>query len=347
MGIFVANILVTGGAGFIGVHTVASLEAAGHEVLAYDNLSNGHSDYFTPSDTGQRPSVNAKLIEGDIRSAALLDQIFDEHSIDAVVHFAALIEAGESVVDPLSFYDNNMGGSLCLLAAMQRANVKRIVFSSTAAVYGQPENSGSIVEDMPKDPINPYGDSKWAVECMLRDCAAAHGLQAIALRYFNAAGSDADARFGERHHPETHLIPLALQAAAGTRPSIKIFGTDYATPDGTCIRDYIHVSDLADAHVKAVQHLFGLSKDDQPTTAGFYDAFNLGTGSGFSVRQVIDTAKRVTGVDFAVIEEARRPGDPAVLVANADKANSTFKWQPQYPDLDQMIAHAWAYMKRR
>ena len=341
------KVLVTGGAGFIGIHTVAALEAAGYEVLVFDNLSNGHRDYFVPHSASGQASVAAKLIEGDILDGAALDQLFEDHAIDAVVHFAAFIEAGESVIDPLSFYNNNMGGSLCLLAAMERANVSRIVFSSTAAVYGQPESSGSITEDMAKEPINPYGDSKWAVECMLRDCAVAHGLQAIALRYFNAAGSDPSARFGERHEPETHLIPLALQAAAGTRPAIKIFGTDYATPDGSCVRDYIHVSDLADAHVKALQHLLELPTDNPPSTGGFYDAYNLGTGTGFSVREVLETTQRVTGVDFLITEEARRPGDPAVLVANADKAKSTFKWQPQYPNLEQMIAHAWVYAKSR
>jgi len=343
----VTKILVTGGAGFIGVHTVAALEDAGYEVLVFDNLSNGHDDHFKSAQNATPKNIAAELITGDIRDSDHLDQIFADHTFGAVVHFAALIEAGESVVDPLKFYNNNMGGSLNLLAAMQRANIRKIVFSSTAAVYGQPEDGGGISEDMPKEPINPYGDSKWAVECMLRDCAAAHGLQAIALRYFNAAGSDPRTRFGERHDPETHLIPLALQAAAGTRANIKIFGTNYSTPDGSCIRDYIHVSDLADAHVKALQHLFGLSAKASSSGDGFYDAFNLGTGSGFSVRQVLEAARNVTGINFDIIEEARRPGDPAILVANADKAKSTLNWQPQYPNLEQMIAHAWAYMKSR
>jgi len=339
----VKKILVTGGAGFIGVHTVAALEAMDFDVVVLDNLSNGHADHF--SGNGEPGKLTAELVVGDIRNATLLDSIFAEHSIDAVVHFAALIEAGESVVDPLRFYDNNTAGSMCLLAAMQRAAVKTIVFSSTAAVYGQSENAGSLSESLPKEPINPYGESKWAVECMLRDCAAAHGLQAIALRYFNAAGTDPQGHFGERHDPETHLIPLTLQAATGERENIKIFGTDYPTPDGTCIRDYVHVCDLASAHVKALQHLFALPESGQSNVAGFYEAYNLGTGRGFSVREVIDTTKQVTGVDFSIVEESRRTGDPALLVANADKARSELGWQPRYTELEQMVAHAFAYMK--
>ena len=340
------TILVTGGAGFIGSHTVAALEAGGFCVIVLDNLLNGHADAFSAAATDASPLLAAKLIKGDIRDGALLDQIFAEHTVKAVIHFAGLIEAGESVVDPLSFYNNNTAGSLSLLAAMQRAGVKPIVFSSTAAVYGQSEGHNTLSETLPKEPINPYGESKWAVECMLRDCATAHGLQAIALRYFNAAGSDPSGRFGECHDPETHLIPLALQAASGKRANIKIFGTDYPTADGTCVRDYIHVSDLADAHVKALQHLFDLPSPQTGDNAGFYEAFNLGTGKGFSVRQVIETAKQVTGIDFTVVEEGRRAGDPAVLVANADKAKSTFNWQPQYPALEQMVAHAWGYLKQ-
>jgi len=327
----VKTILVPGGAGFIGSHTVAALRTEGFNTIVLDNLSNGH-----------RGSVQAGIfIEGDIADAELLARIFAEHRIDAVVHFAAFIEAGESVKNPLAFYGNNTSGTLTLLAAMRDAGVKPIVFSSTAAVYGQQDNAATLSEDLPKEPINPYGESKWAVECMLRDCAAAHGLKAIALRYFNAAGSDPSGRFGERHDPESHLIPLVLQAAAGIRPNIKIFGTDYPTPDGTCIRDYIHVSDLASAHVLALRHLFALESEH-----GFYDAFNLGTGSGFSVREVIDTAKAVTGIEFTVVEEARRPGDPAQLVANADKAGETLGWKPAYPELADMVRHAWAFMQK-
>jgi UDP-glucose-4-epimerase GalE len=324
------NILIAGGAGFIGSHTVAALEKARYQPIVLDNFSNGHRDAV----------LHAPVVEGDIKDSDCLDTLFSKHQIDAVVHFAAFIEAGESVRHPLNFYENNMAGTLKLLSAMQKAGIDKIVFSSTAAVYGQTNGSEMLTEDLPKAPINPYGESKWAVECMLRDCAAAHGLKAVALRYFNAAGSDPEGRFGERHDPETHLIPLVLDAAAGKRANIKIFGTDYDTEDGTCIRDYIHVSDLASAHVKALEHLYSLEPQ-----SGYYDAFNLGTGNGFSVRQVIETCKQVTGVDFPVVEEARRQGDPAQLVANADKAKKALNWAPQYPDLKSMIAHAWAFTR--
>jgi len=346
------TILVPGGAGFIGSHTILALQAAGFNTIVLDNFSNGHRDSVLAGD----------VIEGDIRDGPLLDKIFSDYKIDAVVHFAAFIEAGESMVSPLSFYENNTAGSLSLLSAMKRADVRRIVFSSTAAVYGQPSETAdpeaTLIETLPKAAINPYGESKWATECMLRDCARAHGLQAIALRYFNAAGSDPEGRIGERHDPESHLIPLVLQAASGARADIKIFGTDYATPDGTCIRDYIHVCDLADAHVKALQYLFDLpqksgKKTSKATTRsapifgdGFYDAFNLGTGRGFSVREVIDVAREVTGVDFTALEQARRPGDPPSLVANAEKAAKTFGWKPRYPALNQMVDHAWKFMQK-
>ncbi|SDE72072.1 UDP-glucose 4-epimerase GalE [Kordiimonas lacus] len=327
------TILVPGGAGFIGSHTLLALKAAGYTPLVLDNLSNGHQDAV----------LDANFIEGDIRDEALLDQLFENHAIDAVVHFAAFIEAGESVRDPMKFYDNNVAGSLNLVRAMVRHGVRKMVFSSTAAVYGD-STDAPLTEDLPKVPINPYGQTKWAVECMLRDTAAADGLQAIALRYFNAAGADPEGRLGERHDPETHLIPLVLQAASGQRDAISIFGTDYDTRDGTCIRDYIHVADLADAHVKALEHLF--TQDDSKVRGrrGFYDAFNLGNGQGFSVREVVDAAKQVTGVDFTVKEEERRPGDPAVLVANAEKARTTLGWSPSIPALEDMVAHAWNFM---
>ncbi len=327
------TILVPGGAGFIGSHTVAALHRHGYKSIILDNFSNGHKESV----------LHGEIIDGDIRDTALLDTIFNKYGIDAVIHFAAFIEAGESVVNPLPFYDNNTAGALNLLQAMQRHKVERIVFSSTAAVYGQPENDNALVETLPKLPINPYGQTKWAVECMLRDIAASSNFKSIALRYFNAAGCDPESRIGELHEPETHLIPLVLQAASGKRKNIKMFGTDYPTPDGTCIRDYIHVSDLANAHVKALSYLF----DNVEEENGFYDAFNLGTGQGFSVREVIETARRVTGVNFDAIEEERRPGDPAFLVANADKANKILKWQPEYPELEEMIQHAWAFLKNR
>lgn len=334
------KILVPGGAGFIGSHTLLALEEMGYDIVTLDNFSNGHRDSV----------LAGTAIEGDIRDAALLDRLFSEHSFDAVVHFAAFIEAGESVRTPLSFYDNNVSGSLTLLQAMKRHGVDKIVFSSTAAVYGQPEDDAPLCETLQKNPINPYGQTKWAVECMLRDMATADGLKAIALRYFNAAGSDPAGRIGERHDPETHLIPLVLQAAAGQRDAISIFGTDYETRDGTCIRDYIHVNDLASAHLLALRHLFALndSPTNEPTTpsGGFYDAFNLGNGQGFSVREVIDAAREITGVPFKVKEEARRPGDPAFLVADASRARAVLGWSPEYPDLRTMVDHAWSFMNR-
>ncbi|UTW60044.1 UDP-glucose 4-epimerase GalE [Kordiimonas sp. SCSIO 12603] len=327
------TILVPGGAGFIGSHTVKALHQHGYKSIILDNFSNGYKESV----------LNGEVIEGDIRDSALLDKIFTEHNIDAVIHFAAFIEAGESVVNPLSFYDNNTAGTLNLLQSMQKHKVEHIVFSSTAAVYGQPEEDDALVETLPKLPINPYGQTKWAVECMLRDLAVSCTFKSIALRYFNAAGSDPSGQIGELHEPETHLIPLVLQAASGKRKNIKMFGTDYPTPDGTCIRDYIHVCDLASAHVKALEYLF----DRVEKTEGFYDAFNLGTGTGFSVREVIETAKKVTGIDFDAIEEDRRPGDPAFLIANASKANEILGWQPEYPKLEDMIKHAWAFLKNR
>lgn len=325
-----ANILVPGGAGFIGSHTVLALTQAGHTVTVLDNLSNGHADSV----------IGAKLVVGELDDGALLERLFAEENIEAVIHFAAFIEAGQSVVDPLAFYRNNVGASLTLLQAMEKCGVRKIVFSSTAAVYGFGGN-GLLREEAPKQPINPYGHSKWAVECMLRDVAATGAIDAIALRYFNAAGSDAAGRLGERHDPETHLIPLVLDAARGHRPDIKIFGTDYDTPDGTCIRDYIHVSDLASAHVKAVETLLR-----QEETGGYYDAFNLGTSHGYSVREVIDTVRDVTGRQFNVIETERRPGDPDQLVADATKAQSALGWRPEQSDLRTMIDHAWNFRKK-
>jgi len=329
------TILIPGGAGFIGSHTVMALNDAGYKTIVFDNLSNGHSDAVLHGD----------FIEGDIRDSEKLASIFKTHDIDAVIHFAAFIEAGESVKAPLTFYDNNVSGSIRLLTAMQEANVQKIVFSSTAAVYGEPVKAENLREDDRKTPINPYGDSKWMVECMLRDAANAHGLNAIALRYFNAAGADPKGRVGERHDPETHLIPLVLEAATGVRPSIKMFGTDYETRDGTCIRDYIHVTDLASAHVRALDHLFALEQEQQ--TGGYYDAFNLGNGNGFSVREVIDAVKKVTGLDFPVEETTRRPGDPAYLVAEAKRAKETLGWEPEWPGLEDMVKHAYGFLKSR
>lgn len=325
-----AKVLVAGGAGFIGSHTVLALSEAGHDIIILDDLSNGHADSV----------LSGTLIEGSIADRDTLDAVFAENAIDAVIHFAAFIEAGESVKAPMAFYENNVSGSLTLLQAMARHNVANIVFSSTAAVYGQRDDLDLLSEDTRKQPINPYGHSKWMVECMLRDMAATGAINAVALRYFNAAGSDPEGRIGERHEPETHLIPLILDAARGKRPNIKIFGTDYDTPDGTCIRDYIHVVDLARAHVLAVEGLLNQQQD-----TGSYDAMNLGTSKGYSVREVIDAAKQVTGIEFEVIEEARRPGDPAKLVADASKAGRVLGWQAKRSDLKTLLEDTWAFRR--
>ena len=258
------------------------------------------------------------------------------HEIACVVHFAALIEAGQSVVTPRPFFKNNVAGTVSLLQAMDSENVTRLVFSSTAAVYGNRDDLGLLTEDLPRSPINPYGDSKAMVETILDSCVSAHGMQAIALRYFNASGADAQGRTGERHTPETHLIPLIIEAARGQRPQINVYGTDYDTPDGTCIRDYIHVSDLATGHVAAVTHLL---ENDAPN----FTPINLGTGQGQSVKEVIQAVKRVSGIDFNVVETARRPGDPAILVADASKAASRLNWSAQHQDIDTIVRDAWAY----
>lgn len=324
-----ANILVAGGAGFIGSHTLVALADAGHSLITLDDLSNGDADNV----------LYGKLIEGDLHDAALLDRVLVDNTIDAVIHFAAFIEAGESMVNPMAFYKNNVAGSLNLISSMVRNKVRKIVFSSTAAVYGQQDDVHLLSETLPKQPINPYGHSKWTVECMLRDVAATGDLEAIALRYFNAAGSDPECRVGERHDPETHLIPLVLDAARGKRPDIKIFGTDYDTPDGTCIRDYVHVSDLASAHVLAADSLLHRKENE----TGFYDAMNLGTSTGHSVREVVENAKSVTGIDFKVTEQPRRPGDPARLVADANRAQMVLGWHPERSDLKTMIEDTWRF----
>ncbi|MDR7866292.1 MAG: UDP-glucose 4-epimerase GalE [Sporomusaceae bacterium] len=320
------NILVTGGAGYIGSHTVRELLRAGQGVVVYDNLTKGHKQ-AVPAGIG--------LVDGDIRDRDKLAQTLNAHSIDAVIHFAASSLVGESMKDPSAYYNNNVAGTLALLDAMLAGGVKKIVFSSTAAVYGEPA-AWPIVEDMPTAPTNVYGRTKLAIEQMLADFAAAYGLSYVSLRYFNAAGAAEDGTIGEDHSPETHLIPLILQAALGQRESVAIYGADYPTDDGTCIRDYIHVTDLADAHVKALQHL---------TADGGPKVYNLGSETGFSVRQVIDRAKAVTGVDFTVREQARRPGDPAVLVASSRRIAAELGWQPRLSDLDTIIATAWRWHK--
>jgi len=317
------NILVVGGAGYIGSHMVLALSEGGHEVTTLDNLSGGYRDAV----------LAGRFVQGDLGDVRLLDELFAAQRFDAVMHFASYIQVGESVIHPAKYYDNNLGNTLRLLDAMVRHDVRCFVFSSTAAVFGEPDYS-PIDESHPTRPINPYGRSKLMVEEILRDYDRAYGLRSIALRYFNAAGADPGGRLGERHQPETHLIPLVLQAASGRRPAITVYGRDYDTPDGTCIRDYIHVTDLCQAHLLALEHLL----QGEPTTA-----YNLGNGNGFSVQEVIDTARRITGKAIKVQEGERRGGDAARLVADATRARRELGWTPAYPDLDEVIAHAWGW----
>ena len=316
------KVLVTGGAGYIGSHAVRELLAAGHGVVVLDNLVKGHRTAI-PKET---PFVHA-----DIRDAAVLEQTFSSHAIDAVMHFAAVSEVGESMANPAKYYRDNVAATLSLLESMQAANVRRIVFSSTAAVYGEPECC-PIREDARLCPTNVYGRTKLVIENMLADFAMAYGFSYVALRYFNAAGALPAGGVGEDHAPESHLIPLILKTALGQRPAISIYGTDYPTPDGSCIRDYIHVTDRATAHVLAIEHL---QAGGEPRT------YNLGSQHGFSVREVVAQAKKITGVDFPVVEAARRSGDPAVLVASSAKFQQDFSWQPRYSDLPTILQTAW------
>jgi UDP-glucose 4-epimerase len=317
------KVIVTGGAGYIGATTVQSLLDSGHEVVVYDNLSKGHADAVPDS---------VPLVQGDIADRQRLDSLFREHRPDAVVHFAALIEAGESMQVPEKYFRNNSASTLTLVESMLANGVGKFIFSSTAALYGEPERIPIHEDDILK-PTNAYGESKLLVEQMLAWFHRIHGLRYSSLRYFNAAGSNG--RSGELHDPESHLIPIILQAAAGKRDHVSIFGTDYPTEDGTCIRDYIHVSDLADAHVLALEALDAREKL----------IYNLGNGKGFSVRQVIDSARRVTGKAIQAVESPRRPGDPAVLVASSDKIKKELRWSPRYPELDDIVASAWEWMQ--
>ncbi len=319
------NILVTGGAGYIGSHILKVLSAAGHICTAYDNLSGGHA-----AATGA-----ATLIEGDVADRAALTEAMRRREIDLVIHMAAFIEAGESVTHPDKYFRNNTIIGLTLLDAMRDAGVGRIVFSSTAAVYGRPERV-PIVETDRTDPINPYGASKLCVEHMLRAYAGAYTMGVVALRYFNVAGASPDGEIGEDHHPETHLIPLVLQVAAGSRKKLMIFGDDYDTPDGSCVRDYIHVMDLAEAHRLAAEAV-------EPGTMKVY---NLGNGEGFSVKQIIDTCRDVTGEAIPAEPAPRRPGDPARLIASADKAAAELRWRPKYPAVADIVAHAWNWHRK-
>lgn len=324
------SILVTGGAGYIGSHTVKALIKAGYQVIIFDNLVYGHRDLV-------KNVLGVKLIVGDIKDLALLNQVFAEHFIDAVIHFAAYAYVGESVHNPAKYYSNNVLGTFTLLEAMRSASVDKIVFSSSCATYGVP-NVIPIPEDHPQKPINPYGKSKLIVEGLLADFAHAYDLKSVCFRYFNAAGADPDGLLGEDHQPETHLIPLVLLTALGVRDAIAIFGTDYPTLDGTCIRDYIHVADIAQAHVLGLNYLFQKQESQ---------IFNLGNCNGFSVREIIETARKVTGEKIKVIECDRRPGDPPILVGSSEKARRILNWQPKYANIEQIIAHAWQWHLQR
>jgi len=324
------TILVTGGAGYIGSHAVLVLQRAGYEVIVLDNLVHGHREFVDNV-------LQVKLIVGDTSDRALLDNLFATYPIAAVMHFAAYIAVGESVAKPAEYYHNNVVGTLTLLEAMVAASIKSFVFSSTCALYGVPKTI-PLVEDHPQDPISPYAVTKQMVERILADFDTAYNLKSVSFRYFNAAGAEPNGLLGEDHSPETHLIPLVLLTALGKRESVSIFGTDYPTKDGTCMRDYIHVMDLAQAHVLGLEYLL---------QGGESQAFNLGNGNGFSVREVIETAKLVAGREIKTIECDRRPGDPPVLVGSSDKARNILGWQPQYSDLKQIIAHALAWHQHR
>jgi UDP-glucose 4-epimerase len=320
------KLLVTGGAGYIGSVVSAQLAEHGHQVVVFDNLSKGHREAVPPQ---------AELVQGNVGDSSMLDRVFAEHRIDAVMHFAAWIEAGESMQSPERFFRNNTANSLNLLEAMHARGVKKLVFSSTAALFGNPVRT-PIVEDDVLQPTNAYGESKLLVERMLAWFHQIHNLSFASLRYFNAAGATAE--LGESHSPETHLIPLILQVAAGKRADISIFGTDYETPDGTCVRDYVHVSDLASAHVLALEAL-----NSKPDAQKLY--FNLGNGRGFSVREVIEAARKVTGHAIPTVEAPRRAGDPAVLVASSERIQRELGWRPQHAELEDIIRSAWSWMK--
>jgi UDP-glucose 4-epimerase len=324
------TILVTGGAGYIGSHTVLALVQAGYDVVVLDNLVYGHRDLV-------ENALKVELVVGDTGDRPLLDNLFQSRDIAAVMHFSAYAYVGESVTDPAKYYRNNVVGTLTLLEAMLAASVKKFVFSSTCATYGVP-SVVPIPENHPQDPINPYGASKLMVERILADFANAYDFKSVRFRYFNAAGADPNGMLGEDHNPETHLIPLVLQTALGLRDAISIFGTDYPTVDGTCIRDYIHVTDLAQAHVLGLEYLL---------QGGDSEVFNLGNGNGFSVKEVIQAAQEVTGRNIPVKECDRRPGDPPALIGSGEKARTTLGWQPQYTSLKDIVAHAWAWHQKR
>ena len=316
--------LVLGGAGYIGSHTVYELVDYGEEVVIVDNLETGHVEAVHPK---------AKFYQGDIRNRAFIDRVFEENKIDAVIHFAANSLVGESMTNPLKYYDNNLCGTKVLLDSMVAHRIDKIVFSSTAATYGEPENI-PILETDKTCPTNCYGETKLSMEKMFKWTGRAHGLRYVSLRYFNACGAHESGKIGEAHAPETHLIPLILQVPNGKREAITIYGDDYPTPDGTCIRDYIHVTDLAMAHIQAVQYL----RAGNPS-----NIFNLGNGVGFSVKEVIEAARAVTGHPIPAVIEGRRAGDPARLIASSEKAREVLGWNPQHDDLSKIIASAWKW----
>lgn len=316
-----SKVLVVGGAGYIGSHMVKMLLENGHTVVTLDNLSTGYREAV----------VGGEFVEGDIGDTALLDQLLAQHRFDAVMHFAAFIQVGESVTDPGKYYHNNVANTLNLLNAMVRHDVPRFIFSSTAAIFGEPHYV-PVDEDHPKAPINPYGTSKWMVEQIMSDFDHAYGMRSIALRYFNAAGADPEGQLGPRFGGITNLIPVVLKAAAGKRDSITVFGRDYDTPDGTGVRDYIHVTDLCQAHLLALDLLM---------SGGATQVFNLGNGRGFSVQEVIDAAREITAREIPVRDGPRREGDPAALVADASKAREVLGWEPAYPELKAIVQHAW------
>lgn len=321
------TILVTGGAGYIGSHTCKALASKGLQPLVYDNLSEGHAEFVKWGE----------LVVGDVRDVERLDQVFKRYQPDAVIHFAASAYVGESIKQPQRYYENNVAGSVSLLTAMQKNQCQNIVFSSTCAVYGQPDSLPINLQTKPK-PINPYGRSKLMVEQVLQDSAAAWGLNSVALRYFNAAGADAQGEIGERHIPETHLLPNAIGAALGNFPPLQIFGADYATPDGTCVRDYVHVADLAAGHVRALDYL--------QEKRGFH-RFNLGSGQGWSVQQIVDEVSAYVGTPVPHKVEARRPGDPAELVADISQTVESLGWRPACSDLQTIVRSAvdWARLE--
>ncbi len=324
------TILVTGGAGYIGSHAALALKKAGYGVVVLDNLAYGHRELI-------EDVVKVELIVGDTNDRALLDKLFASHDITAVMHFAAYIAVGESVKEPDKYYRNNVASTLNLLEAMLSAGINKFVFSSTCAVYGMPKEI-PMTEDHPHDPLSPYAASKDMVERILADFDSAMGLKSVSFRYFNASGAEPNGLLGEDHNPETHLIPLSLLTALGKREHLYIFGTDYDTPDGTAVRDYIHVNDLADAHVLGLEYLLNGGKSE---------VFNLGNGNGFSVKEVIETAREVTGLEISAIEQDRREGDAPILVGSSDKARRILGWQPKYADLRKIISDAWQWHQKR